>query len=494
MADELNTPSHRWYEPRNNIALAPKDYSRHYIYDSGIQKIDAWINGGTPPEPTFSPSTLFAASEPGVWYDPSDLTTLFQDTAGTIPVTTPGQTVALALDKSRGLVLGPELVANGDFSGGSTGWALGTGWSVSSGAAVATSVASGLSIAQDAGLVAGRFYRLTLTIGALSSGGIRPYAGSGGSYGTTISASGTYSWTLLASGNSTIYIATAGTTTLTIDNISVRELPGNHATQATAASRPVYGIEPVGGRRNLLTWSEGFDSAAWNLYSGMAPTATNTTDPLGGTTAEVFTWTSGTSSRYRFQSVTLPAVGTYTYSVWLRAQSGTVSVAMAQRDFAGLTQAVSIKTATTDWQRFSYTFSPPSGLVGSIGIDQREAAATQNGTVEIWGAQIETGSTATAYQRVTTQYDVTEAGKASVPYLYDDLVGDALNWTATAGTYSIAFVNTLGDVTIQTSQSLSGATDALSVQKLAGYLAINRALTTAETASLTAWFRAKAGI
>jgi len=44
MADELNIPTHRWYEKRNHIALAKEDFSRQYIYDSGIQKIDAWIN------------------------------------------------------------------------------------------------------------------------------------------------------------------------------------------------------------------------------------------------------------------------------------------------------------------------------------------------------------------------------------------------------------------------------------------------------------------
>jgi hypothetical protein len=48
----------------------------------------------------FSPVTLFTAGEQGVWYDPSDITTLFQDTAGTTPVTTVGQTVALIKDKS----------------------------------------------------------------------------------------------------------------------------------------------------------------------------------------------------------------------------------------------------------------------------------------------------------------------------------------------------------------------------------------------------------
>ena len=35
----------------------------------------------------FSPAVLFASGEQGVWYDPSDFTTLFQDSAGTTPVT-----------------------------------------------------------------------------------------------------------------------------------------------------------------------------------------------------------------------------------------------------------------------------------------------------------------------------------------------------------------------------------------------------------------------
>lgn len=48
----------------------------------------------------FSPLSLFAGSVVGVWYDPNDITTLFQDTAGTTPITTTGQSVALMLDKS----------------------------------------------------------------------------------------------------------------------------------------------------------------------------------------------------------------------------------------------------------------------------------------------------------------------------------------------------------------------------------------------------------
>lgn len=43
---------------------------------------------------------LFAAGEQGAWYDPSDFSTLFQDSAGTTPVTAVGQPVGRMLDKS----------------------------------------------------------------------------------------------------------------------------------------------------------------------------------------------------------------------------------------------------------------------------------------------------------------------------------------------------------------------------------------------------------
>jgi hypothetical protein len=48
----------------------------------------------------FSPSSLFAAGEQGAWYDPSNLSTMFQDSAGTTPVTAVEQSVGLILDQS----------------------------------------------------------------------------------------------------------------------------------------------------------------------------------------------------------------------------------------------------------------------------------------------------------------------------------------------------------------------------------------------------------
>jgi hypothetical protein len=60
-------------------------------------RMGASVSAGAAP---WSPARLFATGEEGAWYDPSDLSTMFQDSAGTTPVTAAGQPVGLILDKS----------------------------------------------------------------------------------------------------------------------------------------------------------------------------------------------------------------------------------------------------------------------------------------------------------------------------------------------------------------------------------------------------------
>lgn len=47
-----------------------------------------------------NPESLFASGEEGIWYDPSDLSTLWQDSARTIPVTSDGDPIGAMDDKS----------------------------------------------------------------------------------------------------------------------------------------------------------------------------------------------------------------------------------------------------------------------------------------------------------------------------------------------------------------------------------------------------------
>lgn len=51
-------------------------------------------------DPMYAVKLLFANGEKGFWYDPADMSTMYQDSAGTTPVTAAGQQVGKILDKS----------------------------------------------------------------------------------------------------------------------------------------------------------------------------------------------------------------------------------------------------------------------------------------------------------------------------------------------------------------------------------------------------------
>lgn len=85
---------------------------------------------GTNFKPKFSTivKNLFAQGEEGFFYDPKDTETLFQHATENQPVTAAGQTIGLMLDKSKGLVLGEEILTNGDFSSGLVDGDAQTNW------------------------------------------------------------------------------------------------------------------------------------------------------------------------------------------------------------------------------------------------------------------------------------------------------------------------------------------------------------------------------
>jgi hypothetical protein len=262
---------------------------------------------------------LFASAQPGVWYDPSDLTTLFQDSAGTTPVTAPNQTVGKMLDKS------------------------------------------------------GR---------------------------------------------------------------------GNHATQATSTQRPIYGINPITGTRNLLTYTEQFDNAAWTK-TNTTVSADNVTAPNGTLTADAATTTAASSAITRSFAI-LADSATYTASIYIKYVSGSTTVRLR----AALTGGTSVaKILRVNSQTGAFVASDTTYAITDVGGGWYRISMqiTNNGTnttfnyqlyctddatntnaTAIWGAQLELGSTATAYQKVVTQYEVTQTGIPSVSYIAFDGVDDGM--------------------------------------------------------------------
>jgi hypothetical protein len=276
----------------------------------------------------WNPSAIFYGGEPGVWYDPSDITTLFQDNLGATPVTAAGQTVGRILDKS------------------------------------------------------GR---------------------------------------------------------------------GNHATQATLAQRPTYGINPITGTRNLLTRTEQFDNAAWGK-TGTSISADAATAPDGTTTADLLSQTVVSLEHYAEQTGLQTTAGAYTASYYVKAgtvssfqimvvhsgqspttSTGTFNISDGVITYftgSGIVSGGSATSVGGGWYRCSISYT----LSGSVTSHRTRIYAGLSGVflgnaannLLVWGAQVEQSATATAYQKVVSQYEVTQAGVASAFYLAFDGVDDGM--------------------------------------------------------------------
>jgi hypothetical protein len=390
---------------------------------------------------SFSVLSLFSSGEQGAWYDPSDFNTMFQDSAGTTPVTAVEQPVGLLLDKSKGLALGAEIIsvaADRDFSSNTGYWSFNGGVGISGGtmnwSATADSYAGYTT--SNSITTPGKYYEITWTLSSVSSGGIK--AGVGNQFGVARTTTGTYTDRVLAgSASNRIGFFCVGTTTASIDNVSVKEVSGNHASQSTAASRPV-----LSARVNLLTYSEQFDNAAWTKGGLVTAGMSNvTTAPDGTTTADQLIETAATAVHYAEQSDGATTAATnYTASVAIKANgrqyatvsftgtaatlwvaatfdlSGGGSVSNTGNGSSATYVSSSITSLGSGWFRCTVTGSLTSASTGVITIQPSNSGTptyggysaysyTGDGTsgLYIWGADLRVtnvGVGLPAYQRV----------------------------------------------------------------------------------------------
>lgn len=97
---EVGTPA---ASPFNDTGLTPLTVYRYQVRArDAVPNFSGYssIAQATTLTAAITPADLFLAGEIGGWYDPSDISTLFQDTAAATPVTAAGQSVARINDKS----------------------------------------------------------------------------------------------------------------------------------------------------------------------------------------------------------------------------------------------------------------------------------------------------------------------------------------------------------------------------------------------------------
>lgn len=318
---------------------------------------------------SFTLRNVFNNSPQGVWYDPSDTTTLFQDSAGTTPVTASGQPVGLMLDKS------------------------------------------------------GR---------------------------------------------------------------------GNHATQPTAGSRPIYRRGDSRGVVNLLLRSSEFDNAAWvKTLLTVTPNAVNS--PTGSLTADKVVVSTGTGAKFVSQSFSVSAGGQYTYSFYAKAAeypaAGLVFVSsafganiianydlingVANHTGGGTNVSVGITTEPNGYYRCSLSAQAIS--TGSTAPQLRvvdryvsgDRLYTGDGTsgIYIWGAQLNLGSTALPYQRNDSHLGGVATGASTdLHWLQTDGVDDgmvtgSIDFTGTDKVSVFAGVRKLSDAATGLVAELSATSD-----------------------------------
>ena len=222
-----------------------------------------WIDGGlaTP----LNPLELFANGEVGVYYDESDLSTLYQDSDGVTPVTVAGQPVGLMLDQSQGLVLGPEKLVSTTPTVAT--WNSTVDAVVTEGAATWTAAASGSAV--DPSAVGGNIgvgtYRCELTIDSISAGALRLRDLSGTFTSREMTTVGTHSFYFYKpTGTSNLRLRCVGTTTAVVTNLTVKTLAGYPASQSDNAKLPI--LEESGGLYSLKF--DGIDDELLTTFRG----------------------------------------------------------------------------------------------------------------------------------------------------------------------------------------------------------------------------------
>jgi len=216
---------------------------------------------------------------------------------------------------------------------------------------------------------------------------------------------------------------------LNLDFANTKQLDPRITFARASTARFYDGKTTAKAEENLVLYSQEFDNGVWTKASATV-TANATTAPDGTTTADQVTIT---GSGLFLQQVAVVPGTTYTVSFYALAGTATtvnylIFNVTASSTIVAPTNYVPLLNSST-WTRVSFSFTVPAGCT-SIYVDL--ARASSNGTINLWGAQLEQRSFATAYtpttsQPITNYIPVLQTAAAGAPrFDHNPVTGESL--------------------------------------------------------------------
>jgi hypothetical protein len=411
-------------------------------------------------------------------FDDSDITSMFVGRDGSGGNPSPGETVGLQLDKSSmgGMTAAayidsrPNLLVSTENLANLTHWSRGGNIGVSASSEVGPNGGAAFELTgneadsnlfQEVDANVGELFIAQVQMKILGNADtldlkVRRSSNSAAFASETITLTSEWQavevFGIVPSGETSIQFCIGGGNSFStgesvlVSEPKIKHIPGQHRRAAADNERPVLDRRPVGGRRNLLTYTEDFSSAAWS--SNVATTVTENTDAAPDGTLSGDTVEATTTSQQFGRNASVTASSEYTFSLyvkhknsrWLRVYLDNQSVWFdVENGLVGtnqLTGDADIVDIGGGWVRLTATHTAPDATMSVLFF----LAAGDGSTAEVsgaqfgfWGAQLELGSTATPYQRVTNDNDITETGVRSVYSLEYDGADDGMSFDFEGG-------------------------------------------------------------
>ena len=355
-------------------------------------------------------------------------------------------------------VLGSELVTNGDFDSNTTGWGTKNSTIVWDNGKLKVDNSSGNQYGgayQNIGLVAGKQYKMTLTMQLLtgpSNGTFSLFTSTSGGNGQ----SSVYTGGVLVVGGAPVtetftFTPASGDVSIqpyvnepnaifTIDNVSVKQEDRNNVPRIDYSDGgcPHILVEPQ--RTNLITYSEDFSNVSW---------ATN-----NATVSSGFTSPDGTTNAYKLNvtanngqvlfNVTNSTTDNKSISVFAKANTSTSKLKIVEQNYFGTQATFDLNLGVIDsssttfskmenygngWYRCTVIQAYSSGLTGVVW-------AFRSPTIDslfLWGGQAEVQSQATTYIKSDGIASVRKATTTNL-VLYSEDFNNAIWSKVAAGT------------------------------------------------------------